>query len=309
MRRRRQQLPWIQQNSRFLLGAIASIGAIGTAYLTYIKLSGGSAACPTSGCNQVLSSPYATLFGSIPLTIFGFLAYAGMMTFALAPLAINPETNKALRSKLDNVSWLFLFMGALAMTVFSGYLMYILTTEIKAACTYCIGSALLSLSLLIITLVGRAWDDFGQLVFTGFLVFMVTLVGTLGIYSGVTSAGEASGGQRVAENAPPPIATASGPSEIALAKHLQSLGAKKFGAYWCPHCHDQQALFGQEAFSYVEYVECAPDGYETQMDFCRSTGITGFPTWEINGELYDGVRPLNELADISGYEGPRDFQN
>ncbi|MEM9213047.1 MAG: vitamin K epoxide reductase family protein [Cyanobacteria bacterium P01_F01_bin.150] len=308
MRRRRQQLPWIQRNSRFLLGAIASIGAIGTAYLTYIKLSGDSAACPISGCNQVLSSPYATVFG-LPLTLFGFLAYASMVTFALAPLAVKEEANKALRSKLDNISWLFLFIGASAMTVFSGYLMYILTTEIQAACIYCIGSAVLSLSLLTITLIGRAWDDFGQLVFTGFVVFMVTLVGTLGVYSGITSAGEATGGQVVADNAPPLIATTSGPSEIALAQHLQSIGAKKFGAYWCPHCHDQQALFGQEAFSYIEYVECAPDGYETQTGLCQSTGITGFPTWEINGELYDGVQPLTALADISGYTGPRDFQN
>lgn len=308
MRRRRQQLPWIQRNSRFVLGAIASIGAIGTAYLTYIKLAGGSAACPTTGCNQVLSSPYATVFG-LPLTIFGFLAYAGMITLALVPLAVSEETNKVLRNKLESTSWLFLFIGAAAMTVFSGYLMYILTTEIQAACIYCIGSALLSLSLLVITLLGRVWDDVGQLVFTGFLVFMVTLVGTLGVYSGVNASGESTGGQVVAENAPPPITTASGPSEIALAKHLQSLGAKKFGAYWCPHCHDQQALFGQEAFSYIEYVECAPDGYETQTAVCQSTGIQGFPTWEINGELYDGVRPLNELADISGYDGPRDFQN
>ena len=308
MRRRRQQLPWIQRNSRFMLGAIASIGAVGTAYLTYIKFAGGSAACPTSGCNQVLSSPYATVFG-LPLTLFGFLAYAAMITFALAPLAVKEENNKALRSKLEDTSWLFLFMGALAMTVFSGYLMYILTTEIQTACIYCIGSALLSVSLLTVTLLGRAWEDFGQLAFTGFLVFMVTLVGTLGVYSGITSAGESTGGQVIAENAPPPITTPSGPSEIALAQHLQSLGAKKFGAYWCPHCHDQQALFGQEAFSYIDYVECAADGYETQMELCQAAGVRGFPTWEINGELYDGVRPLNELADISGYTGPRDFQN
>ena len=309
MRRRRQQLPWIYRNSRFLLGAIASVGAIGTAYLTYIKLAGGSAACPTSGCEQVLSSPYAEVFGGIPLTIFGFLAYAGMMTMALGPFVINPDKNKVLRAKLENISWTFLFIGGLFMAVFSGYLMYILTAEIKAACTYCIASAIMSLSLLVITLIGRAWEDFGQLIFTGILVFMVTIVGTLGMYSGVTSAGESTGGQVVARNAPPPITTTSGESEIALAQHLKAIGAKKFGAYWCPHCHDQQNLFGQEAFSYIEYVECAEDGYQTQIDMCRATGIQGFPSWEINGEVYSGVRPLNELADLSGYEGPRDFKN
>src|SRR4028119_1082341 len=87
MSRRRQSTPWIHRWSRPLIGAIAVLGALVTAYLTAVKLSGNSAACPTSGCEQVLSSPYATVFG-LPLALFGCLAYTSMAIFALAPLAV-----------------------------------------------------------------------------------------------------------------------------------------------------------------------------------------------------------------------------
>jgi len=54
------------------------------------------------------------------------------------------------------------------MMIFSGYLMYLLAFKIKAVCLYCVVSALLSLSLFTLALIGR--DCVGQLVFTGFVV-------------------------------------------------------------------------------------------------------------------------------------------
>jgi uncharacterized membrane protein len=47
----RPSTPWIYRWSRFLIGAIATLGAVITAYLTVVKLAGGAAACPVSGCN------------------------------------------------------------------------------------------------------------------------------------------------------------------------------------------------------------------------------------------------------------------
>ncbi|MGF1515593.1 MAG: vitamin K epoxide reductase family protein [Elainellaceae cyanobacterium] len=306
MNRRRQQTPWLHRRSRYILGAIAAVGAVLTGYLTVSKLFGDDAACPVGGCDTVLSSPYASVFG-LPLTLFGFLAYGAMMVLALGPLAIKVDDNKELRTNLEQWSWLLLFVGSLAMTLFSGYLMYVLTTDIRAVCPYCIVSAVSSLSLLVVTLLGRYWDDVGQLAFTGVLVAVVTLVGTGIVYSDVNSTDE-TGIEQIGE-LPPPIETTSGASEIALAKHLSDIGAKKYSAYWCPHCHEQQRLFGQEAFEYVDYVECAPDGYNAKPQMCRDAGVEGFPSWEINGELYSGTIPLNQLADLSGYAGPRDFKN
>lgn len=89
--RHKRPIPWIYRWSRPLMVGIATVGAVVTGYLTVTKLAGDSAACPTSGCNIVLSSPYATVFG-LPLTLFGFLAYASMVVFAVAPLLVNSAT-------------------------------------------------------------------------------------------------------------------------------------------------------------------------------------------------------------------------
>ncbi|MEO1520778.1 MAG: vitamin K epoxide reductase family protein [Cyanobacteria bacterium J06633_2] len=306
MVRRRQSTPWIQRHSRVIIGAIAIIGALLTAYLTVIELAGGEAACPTNGCNIVLASPYAKVFG-LPLALFGVLGYAAMATFALGPLAIKPETNKLLRAQLEDTSWLFLFIGGCAMAVFSAYLMYLLAFVIGAFCPYCVSSAILSLGLFVMSIIGRRWDDIGQMTFTGILVVFVTLVGVVGLYSSVSRADSPS--ETITGVAPPPIQNASGPSEIALAQYLNEIGAVKYSAYWCPHCQQQREMFGREAFEYIESVECADDGQDAQPQVCQREGIQGFPTWEINGEKFSGARPLSELADLAGYTGPRDFQH
>jgi glutaredoxin len=81
-----------------------------------------------------------------------------------------------------------------------------------------------------------------------------------------------------------------------------------YSAWWCPHCHDQKELFGSEATAIMPNVECDPEGINPQTALCRSKSeVTGFPTWEINGEFYPGVQPLSRLAELSGYTGPTNF--
>jgi len=325
---RRRSTPWIQRWSRILIAAIATCGALTTAYLTFEKLTGGKAACVAQagakGCNDVLSSPWGTVFGQ-PLALFGFLAYTSMLIFALAPLAIKGAENKQKRQKLENVTWLLLLAGAIAMTVFSGYLMYLLAFQIKAVCLYCIGSALFSLSLLVLTLIGHVWEDLGQIFFTAIIVGMVTLIGTLGVYAGINPSGaiaESTSGKPVQISFTPTVApnpefgwqttTTSGEAELALARHLVKIGAKEYSAYWCPHCHEQKLLFGKEAEQIIEdsnvKVECAGDSPKGKPDVCKAAKVEGFPTWIINGKSYGGVQNLQELATNSGYTGPTNFK-
>jgi uncharacterized membrane protein len=321
---RRRSVPWIHRWSRQIIAAIASVGALLTGYLTVVKLSGGTAACTASAagassCHDVLSSPYATVFG-LPLALFGCLAYVSMATFALSPLAVNSEQNKELRSKLEDWSWLLLFAGATAMTVFSGYLMYLLAFKLKAVCLYCLGSALFSLSLLTLTLIGRSWEDAGQLFFMAIVVGMVTLIGTLGIYSKVgapvaTQAGNKTVITSVPAGAYPKpeisgweITTTSGEAEIALARHLKQVGVQGYFAYWCPHCYEQKQLFGKEAVKELTYIECAPEGKNGQPQVCSDAGVKAFPSWKINGQLTSGIKTLDELANLTGYKGSRNFK-
>jgi uncharacterized membrane protein len=300
---RRRSTPWIHRNSRFLIGGIAILGALLTGYLTISKLFGGNVACPVGGCETVLSSQYATVFGQ-PLPLFGCLGYIAMAVFALAPLAVSPERRKTLRRNLENNTWLLLLAGSTAMTVFSGYLMYLLAFQIKELCIYCLASALFSTSLLILTLIGRSWEDIGQIFFIIIVVGMVTLISTLGVYATANNPNlpKASG---------PPITTTSSSAEVELAKHLKATNAKMYGAFWCPHCHDQKQLFGKEAFSQVNYVECAdPNNPRKQSEACKAANIESYPTWEIKGKLVGaGAKSLEDLAKLSDYKGSRKFQN
>ncbi|MEL6331976.1 MAG: vitamin K epoxide reductase family protein [Cyanobacteria bacterium J06626_26] len=304
MGRRRKENRGIYRWSRPAIGAIATVGALGTAYLTVIKLMGNSAACPVKGCDQVLTSAYADVFG-IPLTLFGCLAYLSMVALSLGPLAVKADGKQ--RQNLEDTTWPLLFIGATGMMVFSGYLMYLLATELKAACLYCIASAFFTFLMFLLTLLGRQWEDQGALVFRGVIMGVVTLVATIGMYSISINgpAATASGG-----NTGPAITSTSGSAEVALAKHLKEVDAKMYGAYWCPHCFDQKQLFGQEAKKYMPYIECADDGADSQTALCQSVPeITGFPTWEVNGQFLPGTQSLATLAEASGYQGPTDFKN
>ncbi len=304
--KRKRSIPWIHRWSRSLMAGIASVGAAITGYLTIVKLTGDSTACPTNGCDLVLSSPYATVFG-LPLALFGFLAYASMIVFALAPLLVNSSKQEQLRSNLENWTGLLLFAGGAAMTVFSSYLMYLLAFKIQAVCIYCVGSALLSISLFTLALIGREWQDIGQLFFTGIVVGMLVLVGTTGIYATVNN--PALVDRSTPGEAGLPITTTSGAAEIALANHLKQVGAKMYGAFWCPHCHEQKQLFGQEASQQIDYIECDPKGKKPKPELCEAAKVEGFPTWKIKGKSVSGTQSLEELSDMSGYQGSRDFRN
>ncbi|NJK67537.1 MAG: vitamin K epoxide reductase family protein [Microcoleus sp. CSU_2_2] len=304
---RRRSTPWIHRSSRTVMAAIAAIGVVETAYLTIAKFTTGSVICPTSGCDKVLNSPYATAFGVVPLSLLGCLAYLAIAILAFAPKAVNPDTNKALNSQLQNWTWQGLFVITSAMVILSSYLMYLMVFEIQELCIYCVSSAVFSLALFVLVLVGREWEDIGQLLFTGIVVVMVSSIGALGLYNSVNAPPTTIS---TPGEAPPVVTTISGPAEMALARHLRQIGAKEYGAYWCPHCHDQKMLFGKEAAKFVDYVECDPKGKNSRSELCQaaSANIKGFPTWEINGQFYSGTQSLDKLAELSGYSGPRNFQ-
>jgi uncharacterized membrane protein len=287
------------------MAAIATIGVLETAYLTIAKFTTGSVICPTSGCDKVLNSPYATAFGIAPLSLLGCVAYLSIAILAFAPKFVNPETNKGLYSQLENKTWQGLFIITAAMVIFSSYLIYLMAFEIQELCIYCVSSAVFSLSLFVLVLIGHEWEDIGQVVFTGLLVVMVSSIGALGLYNSVKSPVTVSTPGIV----PPLVTTTSGPAEIALVRYLTQIGAKEYGAYWCPHCHDQKMLFGREAAKLINYFECDPKGQNSRAEICQAAAanLKGFPTWEIKGQFYSGTKSLEKLAEFSGYTGPQNF--
>jgi hypothetical protein len=192
-----------------------------------------------------------------------------------------------------------LFLVSTGMAVFSAVLLGVMAFGIRDCCPFCILSAVLSLGLLVLSLIGGDWDDRGQLVFRG--VITALLVGVIGL-GWAASVGQPS--VETGKGVPPPVRAESTAATIALAEHLTATGARLYTAYWCPHCHEQQELFGRQASEKLTVIECAPDGRNSQKQLCDAKKIEGYPTWEINGKLDSGVKPLAKLAELSGYSGP-----
>ncbi|MBC8500679.1 MAG: peptidylprolyl isomerase [Nanoarchaeota archaeon] len=89
-------------------------------------------------------------------------------------------------------------------------------------------------------------------------------------------------------------------SIVTFAKCLSEKGAKMFGAYWCSHCAAQKRMFG-DAWEHITYVECSIEGNpRAQTEICRNERISGYPTWEVNGQKHTGEQTLDNLAKLSG---------
>ena len=81
-----------------------------------------------------------------------------------------------------------------------------------------------------------------------------------------------------------------------FAQCLKQSGAEFYGAFWCPHCQAQKALFGSSK-QYLPYTECSnPDNSQTQI--CKDKKIEGYPTWIFkDGSILTGEQTLATLAD------------
>jgi uncharacterized membrane protein len=131
---------------------VALIGIVVAGYLTYIETSGATAVCgPVGDCNTVQQSPYAMLFGLIPVGLLGLLGYAAIV---IAWLVWNHKPGV-----LANHAALTAFGIALAGTLFSIYLTFLEPFIIGATCAWCIASSIAITILLLLTAGAgkRAW--------------------------------------------------------------------------------------------------------------------------------------------------------
>lgn len=290
----------------------AGIGALGfleTGYLTYLKLSGNEAFCPIGGgsCSDVLNSEYAMVFG-VPLTLFGMAAYGLVASFGLLLARRN------FPSGLGETNGRLILLGTTtSMATASAYFLYLLSTKFTGtSCSYCFLSAALSFSLLFITIKDIGWKEIQNVV--GLQLFIAGLViAALNTSYSSTSQPVLKSFQDVyLPYYETTIEKESSPLAISLAKHLHSIGAKMYGAFWCSHCQEQKQMFGHEAAEILDYVECFPEGFfkGTKMEkVCLDVGIEGFPTWVINGEVLGGEKDFRELAELSGFQLDDSQQN
>lgn len=122
---------------------VALVGIVDATYLTIEHLAGRSVRCMiVSGCDEVLSSSYATIAGNIPVAALGALAY--FTVFSLATLATFGYDGA--RRLLAPVVAL-MFLATL-------WFVYLQAFVIKAFCAYCLLSAAITTTLTLLV-VGR----------------------------------------------------------------------------------------------------------------------------------------------------------
>ncbi|XAR71070.1 hypothetical protein NMG60_11028167 [Bertholletia excelsa] len=280
---------------------LGGLGFLETSYLTYLKLTNSDAFCPIGGgtCGDVLNSDYASVFG-VPLSLIGMFAY-GLVTVLGLQLSW-----KSLPFKMDESYGRLILLGVTtSMAAASAYFLYILGTKFTGtSCSYCLMSALLSFSLFFTTVKDFSLQEIQKV--AGIQLCLGGLVVATLTASYITSGPVPISSPEVdLQPFTVEITTESSPLTLALARHLHSIGAKMYGAFWCSHCQEQKQMFGREAAKLLDYVECFPNGYKKGIKVdkaCADIGVEGFPTWVINGEVLSGKLELTELAEVSGFK-------
>lgn len=79
--------------------------------------------------------------------------------------------------------------------------------------------------------------------------------------------------------------------KLRLAQCMITKDAIFFMSDTCPDCDEQLDLFGRDAVKFLKIVTCA------STDECP---VGGVPAWEIDGQIYYGVKQFDELISISG---------
>lgn len=101
-------------------------------------------------------------------------------------------------------------------------------------------------------------------------------------------------------------ATKPGPLD-SFTQCLKDKGVIFYGAFWCPHCQNQKALFGRSA-RLLPYVECSTANGQGMLPLCKDKGVEGYPTWVFPDETREsGEVELSVLATRSGCVLPEEF--
>jgi uncharacterized membrane protein len=124
---------------------LSIIGLGASIYLTYVEVTHTRALCgPVGDCNTVQSSPYAKLFGVLPIGVVGAIGYiAILVTWLWRRFRTDP---------LSKIAGPIMYGMALFGTLFSIYLTYLELFVIHAVCIWCLSSAAIVTALMLLNL-------------------------------------------------------------------------------------------------------------------------------------------------------------
>jgi uncharacterized membrane protein len=255
--------------------SLALFGVLITAYLVVVSFSAGSVAfcAEGSGCDLVQRSRWSELLGA-PIALWGFGLYATIAVIA----ALSPP-------RLTR--WRRLWALALFGVAVSLYLTVVGVVALQAVCAWCLASLATVVAMFLVLTLRRPasapgvpwvrwWTQHG--------LAAVVLVALLQVYHSDL------------------LAAREDPRLAALAEHLDAVGARYYGASWCPNCQAQHRAFGA-AHKRLPYVECSPEGRGGPVAFaCVSQDIGAYPTWIIRGRRIEQMLEPETLARYSGFD-------
>ena len=124
---------------------LALVGLVVAAYLAYVETQAVEAVCgPVGDCNAVQTSPYAYLFGVLPIGVLGVIGYLAILAVWLYA---------RLRSdRFARRTPILIFGMAFFGVLFSLYLTYLEPFVIHAVCIWCLTSAVIMTLLLLVSL-------------------------------------------------------------------------------------------------------------------------------------------------------------
>ena len=128
-----------------IIPTLALIGLGVSIYLTYVELTHARALCgPVGDCNAVQSSPYAKLFGVLPIGIAGAIGYVAIFAAWL--------WRRLRTDSIAKIAGPAMCGMALFGTLFSIYLTYLELFVIHAVCIWCLSSAVIITVLMLLSL-------------------------------------------------------------------------------------------------------------------------------------------------------------
>ena len=125
-----------ERTLRLTSAVLAAVGAAITAYLLYVRQTGGALVCSTGGCETVQNSSYAEVLG-VPVAALGLAGFLGLLVAALA-----------------RGEWARLTQATVALSafLFSAYLLYIQLIVIDAICQWCLATDVLTTAIVALAL-------------------------------------------------------------------------------------------------------------------------------------------------------------
>jgi uncharacterized membrane protein/glutaredoxin len=131
--------------SDWLFPVLTLIGLGVAGYLFYVEIQMVDAVCgPVGDCNSVQSSPYARLFGILPVGVLGVTGYIAILGAWMI--------KRWASGRRVALAALAVFGMALVGVIFSLYLTYLEPFVIKAVCMWCISSAVIMSLILLLSL-------------------------------------------------------------------------------------------------------------------------------------------------------------